>query len=72
MNNPNEKVELDEYGAILVERNGKKLAKNVCPICGHEFYEVKELNVCKHHGPWTEAFTREELITDEDDYAWCL
>lgn len=42
-----------------------------CPICGHEFDEVKEINICptQHYG--RQEFIPDELITDDDDYAWC-
>jgi rubredoxin len=48
------------------------LPRNRCPICGHEFDEVKAVNVCPtiHYGE--QEFTPDDLITDDDDYAWCI
>ena len=48
------------------------LPKCRCPICGHTFYEVKEKNICptKHYGD--QEFTPDQLVTDNDDYAWCI
>ena len=42
-----------------------------CPICGHEFDEVKDTgNICPtpHYG--VQTFDREQLIGSDDDYAW--
>jgi hypothetical protein len=56
---------------------------NCCPICGHEFDEVQEWNECPTskdtggHGcgrddaPTRNHFHRDQLITSDDDYAWC-
>ncbi len=46
--------------------------KDHCPICGHRFDEVKDVNVCPttHHGE--NEFGRDELIGCYDDHAWCL
>ena len=47
--------------------------RECCPICGREFEEVHEANLCNHGARWitAEVFTPEELITSDDDYAWC-
>jgi len=47
--------------------------KDQCPICGAQIEEVTEdqTNYCSQldcHGP----FFPEELISEDDDYAWCL
>lgn len=46
-----------------------------CPICGHEFDEVKEEGNTHRYGPagiFTHGpFTKDELIGTQDDYAWC-
>ena len=55
------------------------LEKNRCPTCGAEVEEPitpGQTNYCSYrghnpdrgHGPWYP----EELITDEDDYEWCI
>jgi hypothetical protein len=48
------------------------LPRDCCPICGHQFQEVQDVNVCptEHYGE--QEFTRDELISEDDDYAWCL
>lgn len=43
-----------------------------CPICGHQFVEVKDVNVCPTEHGGQQEFAREELIGEDDDYAWCL
>lgn len=42
-----------------------------CPICGHEFHPVENINVCptQHYGE--QEFTRDQLIGEDDDYLWC-
>jgi hypothetical protein len=40
-----------------------------CPVCGHQFDEVKSINVCLRCG---EQSAPDQLIHEEDDYAWCL
>lgn len=47
--------------------------RDCCPICGHQFDEVKEVNVCPCKGHWNiqKEFTPDELITDSDDYLYC-
>jgi hypothetical protein len=42
-----------------------------CPVCGYEFDEVKDVNVCptRHYG--IQNFTPDELLNTDDDYAWC-
>lgn len=42
-----------------------------CPICGHEFDEVKPINVCENSGHHKREWTPEELIGPYDDYEWC-
>lgn len=45
-----------------------------CPICGHEF-DSDDVFIglvwcpTQHYGE--EFFTLDELITSDDDYAWC-
>lgn len=47
--------------------------KDCCPICGHQFFEVKPVNVCPTGHPGLgQEFTPEELIGCWDDYAWCI
>lgn len=44
--------------------------RTYCPVCGHDFYdEVRDEQDCPNCG--TKEITREELISDDDDYAWC-
>lgn len=55
----------------LIADNG--LPKCRCHICGHEFDPVLEVNVCPrapHYGE--SSYTPEDLITEDDDYAWCV
>lgn len=42
-----------------------------CPVCGYQFEEAQEQNTCPKHSP-TELFSRDELIGEDDDYAYCL
>jgi hypothetical protein len=44
--------------------------RDCCPVCGYQFEEVKELNECPRHKP-TESFAPDELIAEDDDYAYC-
>jgi hypothetical protein len=44
--------------------------KDRCPVCGYQFDEVRDLNTCPQHSP-TQSFDRDQLITDDDDYAYC-
>lgn len=47
--------------------------KNCCPICGYQFDEVEDINICPTgHEGWGNKFTKDELITEDDDYAWCI
>lgn len=45
--------------------------KDRCPVCGHQFDPVNPVNVCPFHNP-TEAFTPDELVGEDDDYAYCI
>lgn len=47
------------------------LEKDRCPICGHQFDEVQDLNVCPKEHPVPPLWP-EELITEVDDYEWYL
>lgn len=51
--------------------NEENKIKDRCPICGYQFDEVLDINICPtlHYGE--NNFTPDELITDDDDYAWC-
>jgi len=57
--------------------NGETKIRNCCPVCGSEF-EIEDIqNVetfdCKSCGDsMGKGLTTNELITDIDDYAWCL
>jgi hypothetical protein len=47
------------------------LPKDCCPICGYQYEDLeKELDnwQCIDCGHWIH---KDELITEEDDYAWC-
>lgn len=48
------------------------LPLNICPICGHEFDDVYEANVCPVPHYHEQVFTPEELISSDSDYAWCV
>lgn len=64
--------------STYTQPDGSKLVldRDCCPICGTAFEVVTESNTCNYgvnrrgqpHGP----FSPDELITEEDDYAWCL
>ena len=54
----------------IVEEENK--VKNCCPICGHEFEEIKPINVCPTFHYFEQEFKPEELIGRWDDYAWCI
>jgi hypothetical protein len=53
----------------LKNKMGKE--KDTCPICGHQFDEVEEENVCPTYHYGEQTFKPEDLITDDDDYLWC-
>lgn len=46
-----------------------EMKKNCCPICGHEFEEINDINVCPNCG---EVSKPEDLITEDDDYLWVM
>jgi hypothetical protein len=49
----------------------REAKRDCCPICGHQFSEVRDINICTtDHRGWGVAFLREELIHRDDDYAW--
>ena len=41
--------------------------KNCCPICGHEFEVICDINKCPQCG---EITRKDKLITEDDDYLW--
>lgn len=77
---------------VTIEEDAKTgmtrtLAKDRCPVCGKQFDQVAEINVCRYtpdssirldrntlllHHPYSNYFTPEDLITEEDDYEWCV
>lgn len=50
--------------------------KDRCPVCGHQFTEIPtepdKVVVCPKHGLGIDFFTRDELITEDEDCAYCL
>lgn len=45
--------------------------KRHCPICNYEFEELAEVNICPNTHYGENSFTHEQLITEDEDYAWC-
>ena len=47
--------------------------KDCCPICGHQFDVVQDINICPTpHESDGQEFPRDELIGILDDYLWCI
>lgn len=55
---------------------GETKPKTQCPICGHDFIvepgEIRAANTCPRMHSGGQSFAPEELITEDDDYAWVL
>ena len=45
--------------------------KCCCPICGHVFDPVEDINMCPTEH-YQHLFSRDELIGYDEDYAWVL
>jgi len=60
-------------GSLFI-RDGK-LVKNRCPTCGFEFEENEiqaDVFECKYSNCPEKTLILEELITDIEDYLWCI
>lgn len=64
----------EKPGRELPLKDANGLEKNQCPVCGYRFYDdVHEFNICpKGHQAHGEVFTPEQLITEDDDYLYCV
>lgn len=45
------------------------LPRDCCPVCGHQFEEVTEQQTCPR---CEQTSCRDDLITEDADYAWVL